>query len=235
MITKYAPQYKNFAEPSGEVHGAYGKRFLQYFDALISQLKIEGNRRCVISLYESSDLMHPQAKDIPCTLNWQFIVEENMLCMIANMRSNDVWLGMPYDIYVNTLIQRVVASHLGLECGWYQHQVMNIHLYERDWKKVEDMSSYNVDVRPLFVKDTLTTLDMIQWAQFIEMNGGDFDTGYASPLIYDVLSCITGKNFKNEVLENAYIRRHRPSRKDNASSQTSEAVKDDLPAHWSSP
>ena len=161
MITKYAPQYKNFAEPSGEVHGAYGKRFVYYFKPLIEQLKIEGNRRCVIALYESSDLMHPQAKDIPCTLNWQFIVDDNKLCMIANMRSNDVWLGMPYDIYVNTLIQRVIASNLGLECGWYQHQVMNIHLYERDWKKVEDMKSYVIDTRPLFVKDSLTTLDII--------------------------------------------------------------------------
>jgi hypothetical protein len=48
------------------------------------------------------------------------------------MRSNDCWLGLPYDVLSFTTVQRVVASALGVQPGEYCHVADNLHLYEKD-------------------------------------------------------------------------------------------------------
>jgi len=54
------------------------------------------------------------------------------------MRSNDVWLGMPYDIWCFTCIQILIAQELGVEVGSYIHQPGSLHLYEKNWEKARE-------------------------------------------------------------------------------------------------
>jgi thymidylate synthase len=46
------------------------------------------------------------------------------------MRSNDVYLGLPHDIFSFTMIQEIVASTLGVPLGIYSHFVGSLHVYE---------------------------------------------------------------------------------------------------------
>lgn len=138
MISAYASQYKNFAETDGKAYGAYGKRLGSSINAAIHALKYQANtRRCVISLWEQSDLDkgHGEGavKDVPCTLSWQFIVRGDRLHMIVNMRSNDAWLGLPYDCMWNCTAMRLIANELGLGLGTYTHNVGSMHLYEKHY------------------------------------------------------------------------------------------------------
>jgi thymidylate synthase len=48
------------------------------------------------------------------------------------MRSNDVWLGLPYDVFAFTTIQRLIAEQLKLDLGTYYHQAGSEHLYNRN-------------------------------------------------------------------------------------------------------
>ena len=48
------------------------------------------------------------------------------------MRSNDVWWGVPYDVFQFTFLQIQLAQVLGLEPGVYTHQAGSFHLYDRD-------------------------------------------------------------------------------------------------------
>jgi thymidylate synthase len=50
------------------------------------------------------------------------------------MRSNDAWLGLPYDVAQFTMLQEAVAAHWGLALGRYVHIDGSLHLYERDMK-----------------------------------------------------------------------------------------------------
>lgn len=134
MISHYAPQYVKFAESTGQVWGAYGRRFVDLLSTLVTELGDRNTRRAVVPLYQPKDLISAgHVKDTPCTLTWNFLFNErDELCLIANMRSNDMWLGFPYDVFVNTCVQRFVADLLGVNTGWYQHQVANMHLYARN-------------------------------------------------------------------------------------------------------
>ncbi len=50
--------------------------------------------------------------------------------MHTTMRSQDLWLGFPYDIFTATLIQELLAGWLEVGVGEYHHHVDSLHLYE---------------------------------------------------------------------------------------------------------
>jgi len=47
------------------------------------------------------------------------------------MRSNDVVWGLPYDVFLFTMLQEMLAQTLDLELGSYIHVAGSFHLYER--------------------------------------------------------------------------------------------------------
>lgn len=52
--------------------------------------------------------------------------------MLAHMRSNDAFLGLPHDVFAFTMIQEILARKLDVEVGEYTHMVGSLHLYEED-------------------------------------------------------------------------------------------------------
>lgn len=147
MLKYYAPQYENFAD-NGQAYGAYGPRFMPQLPKLIDLLKHDPKtRQAVVGLWEPRDL-GVIAKDIPCTVGWQFMIRDNKLHMIVFMRSNDIWLGMPYDIFVNTCIQRLIADELGIETGSYTHHTGSLHLYERNIRAAKDAIRIQANPEP---------------------------------------------------------------------------------------
>lgn len=74
-----------------------------------------------------------RSKDIPCTVTWHFMIRDGALHLMVYMRSNDVWLGMPYDVLTFTTVQRVVAALVGVQPGWYHHRVGSLHIYKRHY------------------------------------------------------------------------------------------------------
>ena len=66
---------------------------------------------------------------MPCTLGYRFLIRQGRLEMHTSMRSQDLWLGFPYDIFATTLLQELMAGWLGVEVGEYHHHVDSLHLY----------------------------------------------------------------------------------------------------------
>src|SRR5262249_5641171 len=52
------------------------------------------------------------------------------LHMMTSMRSNDVYFGLPHDVFAFTFLQEIVARTLSLELGAYHHSVGSLHVYE---------------------------------------------------------------------------------------------------------
>jgi len=129
-IAAYNKRITNYSDDGKTFFGAYGPRFLRDLRHVVALLKRDpDSRQAVINIWRPEGLWQT-TKDVPCTLTWQFFVRSGKLEMIASMRSNDVWLGMPYDIFNFTQIQRYLASALGVGVGPYQHNVGSLHLYE---------------------------------------------------------------------------------------------------------
>ena len=152
MIKYYAPRYEQFSDDGVTVWGAYGYRWKLYdqLNKVIKLLKESPNsRRAVMTCYSAMlDLDH-KSKDIPCTLTLQFLIRDERLICICTMRSNDVWLGLPYDIWCFTCLQILIAQELGIGVGQYIHQPGSLHLYEKNYEKVEECSKWHNNILPM--------------------------------------------------------------------------------------
>lgn len=150
-IGKYAKMWYSLSDDGKTVNSAYGYRIFHKFgfDQLqycIDKLKSNPHdRQCVIHIKEPSD---KPTKDTPCTCLLQFTCYDNRLNLHTYMRSNDIWLGTPYDVAFFTILLQIVAKAVGLPVGIYYHTVGDLHLYERHWNKgVRYSGEYDFDDR----------------------------------------------------------------------------------------
>lgn len=148
LLLPYASQYASNLDSDGIAAGAYGKRWSfrgdsqsANFDQLAAAYRLllrdPGSRQAVVSHWDRQELRrteHLGAKDFPCTLSLQFILRSGKLSLAVTMRSNDAWIGLPYDLFAFTTIQRLMAAALGAEVGTYHHFVGSLHLYEKHYE-----------------------------------------------------------------------------------------------------
>lgn len=139
LMTKISANFKQFLN-GDEFHGAYGARIKhQMIDVAWKLHKEPATRQAVVTLWDPVlDNLEDMA-DYPCTVMLQFQVEEGKLCMNVVMRSNDAWLGLPYDMFQFTQLQLTLARCLGLAYGWYRHTALSLHLYEDDLPKIHEI------------------------------------------------------------------------------------------------
>lgn len=60
------------------------------------------------------------------------------------MRSNDLVLGFPYDVFTFTLFQELMLVELSkdianISMGYYFHNITSLHIYERDFSMIENV------------------------------------------------------------------------------------------------
>lgn len=136
FISYYIPDYKHYAE-GDIIFGGYGPRLFCYRGVdqvanVIALLKRKPeSRQAVIQLFDAGDIAE-EHKDIPCTCTLQFMIRQGALNMLTYMRSNDVFLGLPHDVFSFTLLQEIMARTLSVELGNYKHAVGSLHLYNKD-------------------------------------------------------------------------------------------------------
>jgi thymidylate synthase len=136
-IYAYNDRLRHYTD-GGLLLGAYGPR-MRGWGGHVDQLRrvIEilredpDSRRAVIQLYDPARDASGH-RDVPCTLGYQFHVRDGRLHMSTDMRSQDAWIGMPYDMFTTTVLQELMAGWLGRETGDYRHNVGSLHIYERD-------------------------------------------------------------------------------------------------------
>lgn len=124
-------RFSQFAD-GGRLLGAYGPRAHRQLLAVEQLLKRDPDtRQAVVSLWTGGE-HDVTSRDVPCTTTLQFFLRGGQLHLRVTMRSNDLWLGVPYDLLVFSCLQRTMACALDVEPGEYTHSVGSLHLYERD-------------------------------------------------------------------------------------------------------
>ncbi len=140
-IQYYIRRYDEYAEPDGTIWGAYGPRMFggerSQYEVVRDRLRLAPTRaRLSIQLFDREDIL-ANYRDVPCTCTLQFLVRDGLLHLVVYMRSNDVFIGFPHDVFAFTMIQEILANDLGVKLGAYKHMVGSFHLYDRDREKVE--------------------------------------------------------------------------------------------------
>lgn len=134
FISYYIRAYTELAD-DGVIFGGYGPRLFNWngLNQLANVIKIlrekRDSRQAVIQLFERHDIVEKHS-DVPCTCTLQFMIRRGKLQMFTNMRSNDVFLGLPHDFFCFTMLQEIVARSLSVELGTYKHAVGSLHLYK---------------------------------------------------------------------------------------------------------
>lgn len=133
-ISRFNKKIAEYSDDGYTFFGAYGPRLESQIGHVIHALKTSRDtRQAVMSIWRPSP---PITKDVPCTVMMHFMIRDFKLELNVYMRSNDVWLGFPYDVFNFTSIQKYVASAVDCKLGTYRHIVGSMHLYAGDVYKI---------------------------------------------------------------------------------------------------
>jgi thymidylate synthase len=146
FIAYYAKRWRDFSDDGVRITGScYGKKMFAISDGRSSQwsqvvdlLRCDPDSRRAVLYFQDANapsLLH--TRDIACATSMQFLVRDGALHAVVNMRSNDAVWGLPYDLFVFTMFQELMAATLGMEIGFYYHVMSSLHLYERHFELAE--------------------------------------------------------------------------------------------------
>ena len=144
-IIPYNKHIAQFSDDNHIFNGAYGPKFLNQLMYVVYTLeKDASSRQAVMTIWHPNPV---RTKDYACTVCLQFLIRENKLNTIVTMRSNDLWLGRPYDVFNFTIMSLRVLTMLNADfkdtfrplysLGWLALNVGSAHIYESDFEKVQ--------------------------------------------------------------------------------------------------
>lgn len=142
-IQKFTKAWDRMSDDGEYVNSNYGYCLMHKFgfnqiEQALTQLRDNPNsRQVVLHIKEARNLICSPTKDLNCTVCLQLFIREGKLYMTTYMRSNDLWMGFPYDVFQFTCLQTLLAMELDVELGTYTHVAGSLHLYERDLIKGE--------------------------------------------------------------------------------------------------
>ena len=116
--------------------GNYGARIRGNLRPVLDKLSERGSRQAVLTIFDANRDLQAVTIDRPCTLSIQFFIRAGRLTTTVHMRSNDVYLGLPYDLHQFCVLHCLVAQLMDVEPGGYHHFVGSLHAYERDENKI---------------------------------------------------------------------------------------------------
>ena len=141
QIQKFTKAWDRMSDDGTTVNSNYGYCLMRKFgfnqieQALIQLQDNPESRQVVLHIKEARNLIDNPTKDLNCTVCLQLFVREGKLYMTTYMRSNDLWMGFPYDVFQFTCLQTLLSMCLDCELGTYTHVAGSLHLYERDYIK----------------------------------------------------------------------------------------------------
>jgi thymidylate synthase len=162
-MTKASPKYLEFT--GGAMTGAYGPRLRNQMPFIIQTLRDDkDSRQAVATIWDAERDLVEIHGDRPCTVYVSFMIRRGGLVTSTYMRSQDVYLGLPYDLVMFSQLHQTVANVLDVEADTHVHTVQSLHLYERDEAKAA-----NITMPPAWPTDTLYGLEGETWYEVQEL------------------------------------------------------------------
>ena len=119
---------------------SYGWKLKEQEDDIKNELLTHrATRRAYANVLYTADHIITKVKtthEYPCTIGLHFFIREDQLHLMVNMRSNNIYSVMPYDVYNFTEYQKKIAEDLKINVGLYIHQINNAHLYKGDVRRI---------------------------------------------------------------------------------------------------
>tara|TARA_B100000003_G_C10935930_1_gene373240 strand:- start:25 stop:855 length:831 start_codon:yes stop_codon:yes gene_type:complete len=143
-IAPYNKHISQFSDNGTTFFGAYGPKWIEQREYVVNALRDDNSRQAVFTIWRESP---PKSKDIPCTVSIQFLLRNGVLHCIDNMRSSDVFLGYPYDIFNFAMLTACIALDLrvaepdrfrDLQMGTLFFNAGSRHVYDSNIERLEE-------------------------------------------------------------------------------------------------
>lgn len=149
-ISPFSKNISRFSDDGIIFAGAYGPPLKSQLSYVLLALEQDADTRQAVSTIWNRN--PDPSKDIPCTISLQWMIRNHALHCIATMRSSDLWLGHPYDIFnfsaysfallleLNKIRQKrgefpIILGGLYLTAG-------SKHIYDNNLRAVEEVISH---------------------------------------------------------------------------------------------
>lgn len=137
-IAPYNSRIAEFSDDGARFFGAYGPKIMGQLDYVVTKLKADRDtRQAGLTIWRENP---PDTKDVPCTVAIFFSLRGSELNAHVFMRSSDVWLGVPYDVFNFSMLSHLICCRLNSEYGANMYSpgklyltAASSHLYEINW------------------------------------------------------------------------------------------------------
>ncbi|MFC5404659.1 thymidylate synthase [Cohnella soli] len=199
VINFWNPPLQRYSGTGETYHGAYGyrirKRFGrdQFIDAYNTLSHNSQSRQAVIMIWNPEDDQPnqfgvPVSSDIPCNICSMLKIRNSSLEWTQILRSNDIFLGVPYNFVQFTMLQEIMAGWLNVGLGTYTHFSDSLHLYLRDSGRLSSSQISSPPNSDNLMADKETCSKILEW-------------------IYENMMILSsGKNDENTILEKAFLK-----------------------------
>lgn len=170
-IGSYAKHIAQFSDDGEVFYGAYGPRLMPSMEYIAETLaKDRESRQAVCTIWNNQ----PEAsKDIPCTVAVQWFIRQGKLHCLDFMRSSDIWLGWPYDVFNFSMVsywltKKLYEDHgLNVDLGYLTLIAGSQHLYldNDNEEKAKSLSMHAGSNYCMILPDTkhLSSAELIEW------------------------------------------------------------------------
>lgn len=138
-IAPYNSRIKDFSDDGERFFGAYGPKIKAQLPYIVQKLvSDEDSRQAGLTIWRECP---SDTKDVPCTVAIFFSIRDSKVNAHVFMRSSDVWLGVPYDVFNFSMLAHLVCGLLNelrpldraLSPGKLFLTAASSHLYETNW------------------------------------------------------------------------------------------------------
>lgn len=142
FLRKFTKMWDPFMEKDGTLPFSYGWRWRNHFGrnqlgkAIELLEKEPSSRHGVIITWDPKDDGYggTPKKNIPCPFAFTINIIGGRLHLHNIVRSNDMMLGCPFDVFGFALLQCMIAQQLGVTPGIYTHTISNAHIYDNHYE-----------------------------------------------------------------------------------------------------
>lgn len=138
--------WEHVSDNDGNINSNYGwcvwsdENHRQYWK-VYHELLLNPNSRRAVMIY-TRPTMHEDyctngMSDFMCTNTVQYLIRDNCLVAVVQMRSNDIWAGYRNDYAWQNHVVKLLAAALGIDETKIVWQVGSLHCYERDFYLID--------------------------------------------------------------------------------------------------
>ncbi|NBO22970.1 hypothetical protein EBU94_06500 [bacterium] len=166
FINNFSSFWKGIENSDGTINSNYGAiLFGSQLEWVKNSLLNDKSTRQAIAVLNQPIYQYAGNKDFVCTMYLNFWIRRNELHMKVQMRSNDIFYGLTYDVPFFAFIQQTVYHWIkdkynDLNLGYYYHCADNLHYYKRHFDIAEKIRNektrrpyYSMLIKPLFTID----------------------------------------------------------------------------------